>query len=289
MNGIDISGHQSGINLQAVPFDFVIIKATQGKSFVNKDFNRTTTEALTMGKCVGVYHYINGAGVDAEVTHFLKTIDKYLGSVILAVDWEEQDNAVWRKHAYCVQVAQEIKKRTGITPFLYMSKSVCREYNWAEVSSYPLWCAQYPKPDKAGGYQANPWTDKKGWGAWAAPAIMQYTSVGRLPGYGGKLDLNLTVITPGVWTALCKPGAILQEEKNPAPYPVPTKTVKFGSKGNGVRWVQFMLNRAGYGLVVDGAAGLRTEAAIVHYQWKNGLLVDGIVGAATRAALKKAG
>ena len=38
MNGIDISGHQQGIDLAAVPCDFVIIKATQGISFVNPDF-----------------------------------------------------------------------------------------------------------------------------------------------------------------------------------------------------------------------------------------------------------
>ena len=38
MNGIDISRYQKGINLAAVPCDFVIIKATQGTSYVSPEF-----------------------------------------------------------------------------------------------------------------------------------------------------------------------------------------------------------------------------------------------------------
>ena len=38
MNGIDISSWQEGINLSAVPADFVIIKATEGTRFVESTF-----------------------------------------------------------------------------------------------------------------------------------------------------------------------------------------------------------------------------------------------------------
>lgn len=34
LNGIDISNWQAGINLSAVPADFVIIKATEGTTYV---------------------------------------------------------------------------------------------------------------------------------------------------------------------------------------------------------------------------------------------------------------
>ena len=40
MNGIDISGWQPDINLAVVPCDFVIIKATQGTSFVSKAWKK---------------------------------------------------------------------------------------------------------------------------------------------------------------------------------------------------------------------------------------------------------
>ena len=35
MNGIDISRWQAGINLAAVPCEFVVIKATEGTTYVN--------------------------------------------------------------------------------------------------------------------------------------------------------------------------------------------------------------------------------------------------------------
>lgn len=35
MNGIDISNYQATLDLAKVPYDFVIVKATQGTSYVN--------------------------------------------------------------------------------------------------------------------------------------------------------------------------------------------------------------------------------------------------------------
>lgn len=70
------------------------------------------------------------------------------------------------------------------------------------------------------------------------------------------------------------------------PYPEPTVNVKKGSKGEGVKWVQYELNRRRYGLAVDGIAGDKTVAAIKDFQLKFGLTTDGIVGKKTRSALK---
>lgn len=69
------------------------------------------------------------------------------------------------------------------------------------------------------------------------------------------------------------------------PYTVPTKTLRLGSKGNSVRWLQYELNRRGAGLVVDGIFGPKVEEAVKAYQKKQGLVVDGIVGARTRGEL----
>lgn len=38
MNGIDISSWQEGIDLNAVPTDFIIIKATEGTRFIDDTF-----------------------------------------------------------------------------------------------------------------------------------------------------------------------------------------------------------------------------------------------------------
>lgn len=70
------------------------------------------------------------------------------------------------------------------------------------------------------------------------------------------------------------------------PYPEPTVNIKNGSRGEGVKWVQYELNRRRYGLAVDGIAGDKTVAAIKDFQLKFGLTTDGIVGKKTRSALK---
>lgn len=80
------------------------------------------------------------------------------------------------------------------------------------------------------------------------------------------------------------------------PYEEPTLTVKTGSKGDTVKWVQWELNDAGIKEVsldgkkkiveIDGDFGPITDAAAREFQKKHGLVVDGKVGPVTRKALK---
>ena len=69
------------------------------------------------------------------------------------------------------------------------------------------------------------------------------------------------------------------------PYPEPSKSLKKGSKGNDVRWLQYELTRKGYSIICDGIFGAKTDEAVRSFQADQGLTVDGIVGAATRAKL----
>jgi len=62
-------------------------------------------------------------------------------------------------------------------------------------------------------------------------------------------------------------------------------TVRAGSTGEAVRGVQSQLNTRGYGLVVDGVFGSRTDAAVRDFQSRRGLAVDGVVGPRTWNAL----
>ena len=74
---------------------------------------------------------------------------------------------------------------------------------------------------------------------------------------------------------------------NRNPYEEPTKTVRKGHKGNGVRWLQYELNLRGYGLIVDGIFGQKTEDAVLDFQAKNKIVIDGLVGEVTRGLLKQ--
>lgn len=76
--------------------------------------------------------------------------------------------------------------------------------------------------------------------------------------------------------------------KKKCPYAEPSKNLRYGAKGNSVKWVQWHLNQTGEKLKIDGAFGVLTKAAVLRFQKKHGLAVDGIVGIKTRIALKKA-
>lgn len=70
------------------------------------------------------------------------------------------------------------------------------------------------------------------------------------------------------------------------PYQVPTVTLKKGSKGSSVKWLQYEINRIlGLTLVIDGSFGNNTLAAVLKIQEKFNLEQDGKVGPLTRKAI----
>ena len=202
MNGIDISNWQAGIDVSKVPSDFVICKATQGTSYVSPDCDRAYQQAKKAGKCLGVYHYAGGKDAVAEADFFLANVKDYIGEAILVLDWESNQNSAFSQGAtWCKKWLDRVYEKTKVRALIYMSKSVCRSYNWSSIAkNHGLWVAQYANYKRTG-YQSDPWTDNKGYGAWSGPAIFQYSSSGDLNGYNGNLDLNIAYMDRDGWDA----------------------------------------------------------------------------------------
>lgn len=185
LNGIDISNWQQGIDLSKVPCDFVIAKATQGTGYVSPDCARQIEQARQTGKRFGVYHYVSGGNAVAEANYFVDNCANWVGKGLFCIDWESNENSAWGNEGYLEQVIAQVKARTGIPPIIYVQAS-----RYAQVAAVAnrqncgLWIAQYADMN-ATGYQDAPWNE----GAYAC-VIRQYSSSGRLPGYGGNLDLN---------------------------------------------------------------------------------------------------
>ena len=71
------------------------------------------------------------------------------------------------------------------------------------------------------------------------------------------------------------------------PYPVPTRTLTKGKRGEDVKWLQWELNDRGFSCSVDGSFGPGTKEALMAYQVSAGLAPDGSCGPATRKELLK--
>ena len=210
MNGIDISNWQNGIELAAVPCDFVIAKATQGTGYTSPDCVRQVEQAMSLGKKVGVYHYIGGQGAASEMDFFIDSIENWVGKVVIALDWEQGENSAWGNLGYLEQCIARVKERTGIPPVVYASASV---FPWDLCSKHNCgaWVAQYAD-NNATCYQDSPWNEGK-YGC----MMRQYSSHGRLPGYGGNLDLNKFYGDPAAWDKYANPNGAAQPQ--PAPQP----------------------------------------------------------------------
>lgn len=75
-------------------------------------------------------------------------------------------------------------------------------------------------------------------------------------------------------------------DKSGNPYPVPTRTLRSGCKGDDVKWLQWELTSRGFTCSVDGRFGPATKTQVMAYQKANGLAVDGSCGPATSASIK---
>lgn len=210
MQGIDISGWQRDIDLSKVPCDFVIVKATQGVTFVSDSCDTQIQQAISLGKLFGFYHYVDGSGVTSEADFFIDNCAGYFGRGIPCIDWESAQNDAWGNTDYLRQLVQRVIDRTGVKPLIYASEG---SFPWDVASELDCgaWVAQYAD-DHPTGYQDAPWNEET-----YACAIRQYSSHGRLDGYSGFLDLDKAYMDAEGWAKYVGSASV------PAPAPAPAR------------------------------------------------------------------
>jgi lysozyme len=204
LNGIDIASYQSGINLSVVPSDFAIVKATGGTDYVNPDFRRQADQALANGKKLAFYHYAQedycrGSSIE-EAEFFLRIVNDYKGKAILCLDWENY--ALTLPVQWAFEFLRKVETEWNCTPIFYSGASYINNTDCSILTKYPLWKASYLSRYAYEGFQEDPadvWED----GDWTSKKIYQYTSEGRLPGWGSNLDLNKFYGSANDWDRYC--------------------------------------------------------------------------------------
>lgn len=206
MYGMDISSYQRAIDLSKGNYDFCIIKATEGLGSKSPTFYDYSVQLTKLNKLIGCYHYARPdkrttvKGMEMEADYFLSVVSGagLLYKAILILDWEQEP---FDREDLVSAWIEYVKKNTGVTPFIYGSKSKLSKWkNWNTFKNSPIWLAQYPtvKPFPIGKYPTDVYSNIKppdtiDWLIW------QYTSNGYYPNFNGNVDLDYSVLTKDQW------------------------------------------------------------------------------------------
>jgi lysozyme len=209
LRGPDVSHWKGAVNLAAIDCDFVITKATGGTGYVDDQCDNNVQQAIALGKKWGVFHYFSDGFNDgdpiAEADWFVDNCLGYVGKGLLILDWERGGNPDVANVGKALAWLQHVEARTGVKPVIYMSLDLILSLDWSAViaGGYGLWCADYvadntPIPN----YQMDPNRDPNPhWDGQVNDVLWQFTSTGRLDGYGGNLDCNFFYGTRAAWDA----------------------------------------------------------------------------------------
>jgi GH25 family lysozyme M1 (1,4-beta-N-acetylmuramidase) len=257
---VDISHWQTGITPNITTqwagagINHGIVKIGGGNNGIyESSTHRVQVAALRAAGVPASRYWFNGR--DASIGDQVWAAKAQLATTPLAVgerfmwDVEQEDSMPRWTPAEVVEAAQRMSDVVPLSrQVVYLSASASRAADWSPVVELglQLMVADYGAND--GTPSSTPlvgfWPREQVW-------IWQYTSVGRLPGYSGDLDLS-TGDLHNLWT---------------------------------VRDLQEALNKTGANLVVDGDYGALTTAAVVSFQTAHGLKPDGDAGPITLAKL----
>lgn len=260
---IDISSWQhptkEPINFEAVSkagVAGVIIKATQGVSYLNPYFEADYQGALAAGLMVGAYHYASPKGTTAqdEAGAFIAAIANRELDLGVWLDWDDPEPLSGPTAAtYIAEFFQAITGRSA-TEGLYIDANQIQRTN-PDLSGLKLWAAD-TLPD----HYPTPW--------------MQQHPAALVSGISGPVSIDIVANIRGLNPA--SGGPVIGAQPG-----VGMPILRLGDKGQAVEVLQHELNHFGYALTVDGIFGALTLAAVKAAQTHAGIAEDGIVGPIT--------
>ena len=224
LKGIDISNHQRGLDLSKIDCDFVIIKATEGKSYVDKSCDGFFQQALSLGKKLGIYHFANNSDNTAkqEADWFINNTRGYIGKAIPVLDWEDNitDDVPW-----ALEWLQRVEQAYGCKPLIYMSESVVNRHDWSPVANanYGIWVAKYRDNLPDYNYDMSKAGNMPSIKYWSTMALWQWTSTGRLNGWNGNLDCNVFYGDAAAWDKYVGTNSGIITPSNPTTPQQPSK------------------------------------------------------------------
>ncbi len=187
IRGIDISHYQGDIRWDVLrnasinndPVRFVFIKATEGVTLMDDNFNENFYQARRNDFVRGVYHFFSpDCSADRQARFFLHQVHLEPGDLPPVLDVEKKGSLSSKELRNAVKRWLDIvEKAYGVKPIIYTGYKFKTSYlNDSIFQEYPYWIAHY-------------YVDKLQYkGQWA---FWQHTDRGRVDGITGDVDVNI--------------------------------------------------------------------------------------------------
>lgn len=152
LKGIDVSHHNKWqYDRGMIDFskhDFIIMKATEGRTFVDPMYDKYMQRVNELNKPYGFYHYARpeNNSPQVEANNFCNTIGKDGEKAILVLDWE--GTALKHDISWAVDWLNEVEDVFGKKPLIYTSSWYTKILAPVLANNNGLWVAHYTKKNK---------------------------------------------------------------------------------------------------------------------------------------------
>jgi len=190
VRGVDVSAYQGEIDWQtlaAQDFDFAFIKATEGSTFVDKNFAFNFEQAQNTGLAVGAYHFFSyDSPGKTQAENFISNVAPFDGMLPPVIDLEFYGDK--EKHpperayvdAELTAMIDMLTDYYGVSPIIYATEKSYELYLEGGYENCDIWIRNViTEPDIS---------DNRPWTFW------QYTNRGKMDGYNGEerfIDINV--------------------------------------------------------------------------------------------------
>lgn len=264
---IDVSEHNGTVNWDRADLvtTIAIIRlgyrgyGKAGSLVLDRQYQKNRSECERLGIPFSLYFFPQ-AITDAEAVaeaEFVEKEAKTMKSFVLPVFLDSEsaephgngraDGLDRAKRTRMLKITAEHMEKAGIPAGIYASTSWLQNRLDMSQLNYPVWVAQYSN--------FCTYTGSK--------ILWQYTSKGKIPGITGGVDLSKSMAD---WSWKAKK---TKKEKKVDTYTEKGYTlhdVKFGDRGEVVRFMQQLLTAKGFKCAEDGIAGKETMNAVAEYQ-----------------------
>lgn len=142
IKGIDVSDYQ-GADFATKGLSFVIVKATEGRSYINPKQAAQAKRARDAGCVVGWYHFLWPGNIQAQAEYFVEKCASQDGD-LLAVDWENTSSGTRASGAEKDAFIRAVKKlRPQHRVLLYCNREFWLNHDTSSYAGDGLWIADY--------------------------------------------------------------------------------------------------------------------------------------------------